>query len=305
MKVSVCITLLNEEKSIGKLLESLSKQTKLPDEVVIVDGGSTDNTIKIIKSFKKGKLNINLFVVKNASRSKGRNVSVAKSKNEITAIMDADCAADKYWLERITKPFEKSDVMMVAGFYKMVANTPFQKALAPFLGVTADKFKKDFLPSTRSIAFTKTLWKEVGGFPETNGNTAEDTIFNYKVVKNKSKIVRAKNAVVYWEVPDDLGVALKKFYNYAKWDAEYGIWWHPTQKFRTHNLKVLTIFLRYAFFLIFGWFFFLLYLLWAIYKLRKSVREWNARIYVVIIQVASDFAIMAGFLSGIWVTQNK
>lgn len=294
MKVSVCITVFNEEKSIVKLLNSLFSQTKVPDEIIVVDGGSTDTTIKKLKKINTNKFKI--IISKGAGRSKGRNLGVKKARYEIIAMTDADCVCDKYWLKRITDPFENKKTDIVAGFYKMKGKSKFQKSLAPFLGVTSDKISKDFLPSTRSIAFKKSLWKKVGGFySKNNENTGEDTIFNYEAIKNKANFVIAKYAIVYWEVPNKLKTALKKFFNYAKWDAKSGIWWHPIQKFKTHNIKVLTIFGRYVLFFIF-WPLFLIYLGWA---------YWKAGPWGTIIQVSSDFAIMAGFVSGVWDILNK
>lgn len=52
MKVSFITTVFNEEKTIGSFLESLFKQTKLPDEVIIVDAGSTDGTISRIRNYE-------------------------------------------------------------------------------------------------------------------------------------------------------------------------------------------------------------------------------------------------------------
>ena len=56
MKTSFITTVLNEEKTIEGLLESLNNQTLKPDEIVIVDGGSTDRTIAEIKNHPFGKL---------------------------------------------------------------------------------------------------------------------------------------------------------------------------------------------------------------------------------------------------------
>ncbi len=291
MKTSLCLTLLNEEKSIAALLTSIYQQTKLPDEIIIVDGGSKDNTLSIIKSYSKQIPKIKLIIEKNASRSKGRNIGVEKSKNQIITMTDADCILNKNWLANITKPFKDKKVDLVAGFYNMKTEGSFQKSLAPFLGITPKKFSNDFLPSTRSVAFKKSLWKKVGGFYQKNNeNTGEDTIFNYEAVRRGANIKRAKNAIVYWQLPESLEDALKKFFNYAKWDAKYGIWWHPVQKFKTHNLKVLTIFARYILFLIF-WPLFFVYLIYA---------YWKAGPWGTIIQVSSDFAIMAGFIYGIF-----
>ena len=50
-KVSFITTVYNEEKDIRLFLDSLINQTYLPEEVIIVDGGSTDGTLKIIRDF--------------------------------------------------------------------------------------------------------------------------------------------------------------------------------------------------------------------------------------------------------------
>ena len=52
MKISFVTTVFNEEKTINKLLDSIKKQTVYPDEVIIVDGGSTDNTLSVISNFQ-------------------------------------------------------------------------------------------------------------------------------------------------------------------------------------------------------------------------------------------------------------
>ncbi len=52
MKVSVCITVLNEGENIERLLFSLLHQTKKPSEIIVVDGGSKDDTLKRVKKYK-------------------------------------------------------------------------------------------------------------------------------------------------------------------------------------------------------------------------------------------------------------
>lgn len=120
MNISVCITTLNEEGTITKLLEGLFAGTKRPDEVVIVDAGSTDRTIEIIRHFQKKDNRIKLLVEKGVSRARGRNIAVELSKGDVIAMTDAGCIPTKYWLERIISPFP-SGVDVVAGFYKMKA----------------------------------------------------------------------------------------------------------------------------------------------------------------------------------------
>jgi glycosyltransferase involved in cell wall biosynthesis len=312
MKVSVCITVFNEAATISKLLNSLFRQSKVPDEIVIVDGGSKDETVKLIKNYIKRHRNIKLFV-KKCSRAEGRNIAVKTAKYDYIAMTDAGCWANSKWLERITKPFSKRGTEMVAGFYKMVGNTYFQKALSVYLGVTPTKFDNIFLPSTRSVAFKRKLWDRVGGFPENLPDTAEDTVFNYKAVKLGTNITRVKNAVVYWKMPKNLRVAANKFYSYAKGDAKTGIWKKPSKMYTSHNVKVLLIYLRY----LMGLLLLLLSLVHPplllltllailIYSFRafNKVCKYSGNIYSglwgIIIQYVSDISVMAGFAKGIF-----
>ena len=293
---------------INQLLESLARQTKKPDEIVIVDGGSTDATVAIITkspAFAKasaGTANIKFTVSKGATIARGRNIAVKQAKYDIIAMTDAGCVADERWLERITRPLIAGEASVVAGFYRMTTNSPFQKSLAHFLGVMPEKFDEKFLPSTRSIAFTKTVWQKVGWFNE-KLTTAEDTDFNYKLALAQARIVRVKNAIVECGIPDTIWGVYKKFFNYAKGDAETKILWNPAKGLMSHNIKVLFIFMRYlAGLALLGLglggtsplslfiFLVLAYLFWA----YKKAGFWG-----VIIQPISDLAVMSGAISGI------
>jgi glycosyltransferase involved in cell wall biosynthesis len=315
MKTSIVITVFNEEENVAKLLESLLTQTKKPDEIVIVDGGSRDKTVEIIRHFQKKNKKIKLLVEK-CSRAKGRNLGIDIARNELVVLTDAGCIAHKNWLERMIEPFKNKEVDMVAGFYKMTGKTAFQKALSFFLGVLPSQFDVNFLPSTRSVAIKKELWLKVGGFSEKLTDTAEDTMFNYKVVQSGANIARVKNATVEWGMPRTLREAFNKMFLYAKGDAKSKIWWHPTKKLSSHNIKVLFVFGRYLIgivgvilalknpllwlVLITGLF---LYIYWSFRKVYIEFGDYKVGMWGVILQFTSDFAVMAGFLTGIF-TKN-
>ena len=229
MKVSICLTVLNAEKIISPLLDSLLGQTKRTEEIVVVDGGSRDKTIEILKHYQKKDGRIKLLL-ENCLRARGRNLAVEIADSEIIAMTDAGCIAKKDWLEKITAPFNDPDVDIVAGLYEMIGESPMQKALGCFLGFPASKFDKDFLPTARSMAFRKEAWETVGGFPEREENSAEDSEFNTKAIKLGLKYSRVKDAIVEWGTPGTLREGLKTMEDYARWDARYGNWWHPTQK---------------------------------------------------------------------------
>jgi glycosyltransferase involved in cell wall biosynthesis len=308
MKTSLICTVVNEEKTIADFLSSILNQTKLPDEIIIADGGSKDNTIAKISNFqfpisKKKLPNIKLLF-KVGNRSVGRNEAINKATGDIILISDAGCILEKNWVKNITASFSDKKVDVVAGFYKGNAENIFQKCLIPYVLVMEDKLvENDFLPATRSMALRKTIWKRVRKFDEKLSHN-EDYAFANKLKKHKAKIVFCKDAVVNWIPRANLKQAFVMFFRFALGDAEAKI-------FRG---KVIFIFLRYlaAIYLlilcliihsVFLWticiFLALLYVNWTILKNYKYVNNIKAFIYLPLLQITSDIAVMSGTTYGL------
>ena len=167
-------------------------------------------------------------------------------------------------------------------------------------------FRSDikFLPSARSIAFRKSVWESVGGFSEKLDGAAEDTVFNFHTLKIGTRYARVKDAVVEWGVPQNLKDFFWKVFSYAKGDAKSKIWLFPGKGLASHNIKALFVILRYLtgvsllffgikfhFLLAYLLIFFVFYLIWAYIK---------AGLNGVILQIVGDFAVMGGFLNGIF-----
>lgn len=309
MNVSVCVTVRNEEKTIGDLIMGLLTQTKKPSEIIIVDGGSEDRTVSIIKHYQRRDSRIKLFTEK-VPRALGRNIAVAAAKNELIAITDAGCIPNEDWLDKLTKPFEKKEVEVVAGFYDMKAQNAMQKAFSVFLGTLPVDFDHKFLPSARSMAFRKSIFEKQSGFPVLMTDTAEDSLFAANLVRSGVKITRVKSAKVEWGMPGSLREAAFKFYRYALGDARSGIWIHPIYGIWSHNTKALLILVRYAVavvILLFGnplmhsilLILILLYLVRAFGKVYRVFREVKSGMFGILVQVVSDVQIMRGLLAGL------
>ncbi len=314
MNISLCITILNEEGSIGRLLDSIFAGSKKPDEIVIVDAGSKDQTVEIIRHYQKKHRNIKLLIEKGGT-AHGRNTSIEIARGDIIVQTDAGCVVNPDWLEKITHPFANKNVDVVAGFYEMPASTPLQAGINVFHGVPQKRFDpQTFIPSARSVAFRKAVWEKIGGYSEKLKKAGEDTLFFYEAVKNNFRIERVGEARVIWEEVGNMTLAesLVKFQSYAKGDARAGIWWHPTKQLASHNIKISLIFVRYFAALaliltaIFGYvspllilFLFFLYLFWPVWKWRDVVVDFRGRLWLPVIQISSDFAVMSGFLSGL------
>jgi len=240
-------------------------------------------------------------------------LGVEIAENETIAMTDAGCVADHDWLKNLTEPFETGKVDVSAGFYQMTGERPMQKAAAIFLGVMPSKFNVKFMPSTRSIAFKKGIWEKVGGFPENLKGAAEDTVFNYKLVNSGARIARVKNAVVEWGMPESVGQFMSKIKNYAKGDAKSKIWFFPGKGLESHNIKALSVLSRYIIGLILLilsfsrpslfaclLIFLFAYLTWAFRKVYLEYRQVEIALWGPILQIASDFGVMRGFIEGLF-----
>ncbi|NYZ76417.1 glycosyltransferase [Candidatus Micrarchaeota archaeon] len=108
--ISVIIPTLNEGKVIKRCMESLSKQRFKDFEVVVVDSGSTDGTVRIVKKYKG-----RVIYEPRRGVPLARNRGVRESKGDIIVCTDGDSAYPSDWLEKIAKHFEDKDVVAVGG----------------------------------------------------------------------------------------------------------------------------------------------------------------------------------------------
>jgi glycosyltransferase involved in cell wall biosynthesis len=98
MQLSVILTVLNEGEAIRPLLDSLIHQTRFPDEVVICDGGSRDNTLEVLEEYKQW-LPLKLLVAPGVNISRGRNIAISAAIGQIIAMTDAGVILSPTWLE--------------------------------------------------------------------------------------------------------------------------------------------------------------------------------------------------------------
>ncbi|OGH02450.1 MAG: hypothetical protein A2798_02215 [Candidatus Levybacteria bacterium RIFCSPHIGHO2_01_FULL_37_17] len=300
IKTSLICTVLNEEESVQELIDSIINQSVMPDEIIIVDGGSTDSTTEVIMAKIKNDSNLNLkLFIKKGNRSIGRNKAIEESSGDIILSTDAGCILEKNWVKNILEPFKNKKTDIVAGYYKGTGRNSFEKSLIPYVLVMKDRVvSNDFLPATRSVAFKKSVWRKVGGFDK-NLSHNEDYAFANKIKRQGFKIYFQKSAVVNWIPPRSIFKAFKMFFSFAYGDIE------------AHLIrdKVIYIFLRYSF----GIYLLILalimksiyltslvtvlglsYVAWSIKKNYKYVKNYEGFLFLPLIQITSDIAVVSG-----------
>ncbi len=295
-KISVVVTVFNEQDSISSLLTSLFNQTVKAFEIIVVDGGSTDATWFILKKFAPPLETEGLISLRGGrgvilNRSEGRNLGVSIAKGDIIAFTDAGCVPEKDWLENLTKNMGDS---VVSGFYKGLPQNIFQKCLVPYVLVMPDRIPDEFLPSTRSMAITKKLFLSSGGFDEKLWHN-EDYAFAHKLKNMGVNFYFAPQAIVGWLPRKDLKSAAWMFLRFAIGDAQAGIF-RPKVK----NMAIRYYIFLFLFF-INHWFGLLIipYLLWAISKNYKYVKNIGAFFWLPVLQLTSDTCVLFGTLVGL------
>src|SRR3954451_16383165 len=93
-RVALCLTVLDEAGTLDELFASVAAQTRPPNEIVVVDGGSTDDTPAVIGRWQARGLPIVFRVVTGANISAGRNLAIAAATALVVAVTDAGVRLD-------------------------------------------------------------------------------------------------------------------------------------------------------------------------------------------------------------------
>jgi glycosyltransferase involved in cell wall biosynthesis len=110
VKISVIIPTYNEKEVLMDCIESLGEQTLRDFEIVVVDDGSKDGTLEILKNLKKSLPNFKFIKQSHLGAGAARNTGVSLSKGEILVFVDADMTFDKEFLSNLVKPIEEGKV---------------------------------------------------------------------------------------------------------------------------------------------------------------------------------------------------
>lgn len=229
MQVSLALTVLNEAHSLPRLLASILSQTRAPQEVVVCDGGSGDGTLQTLHAHA-GRLPLRIVELPGCNISAGRNAAIAAASGEIIAVTDAGVELAADWLEQLLAPFDAADAAhgpaLVGGFYQSDAHTAFEVALgATTLPSLQDVAGQRFLPSSRSVAFRKTAWAAVGGYPEWL-DYSEDVVFDMAVQRRFGTAAFAAQAVAHFRPRPTLRAFARQYFNYAAGDGHAGLFVH-------------------------------------------------------------------------------
>jgi cellulose synthase/poly-beta-1,6-N-acetylglucosamine synthase-like glycosyltransferase len=230
--VSIVIPTYNSGATIKDCLESIEKQTKPPEEIIIVDGHSTDSTIDIAKQFK-----CRILFEEGGTRAAACNVGVPEAKGDYVVFIDADAIAKEDWLENLISAFEEDhgrEVVCTTGPNIEYPNESiFGKAVSAvyntFIGGNWSEYIRSiFDRDSRYVqsaagcnaAYKRIKLEEIMPINE-NFITAEDTEINYKLIQKGYSIYFEPNAVVYHQRPQTHKAYRNKAKKYARGKIQF------------------------------------------------------------------------------------
>jgi|DewCreStandDraft_2_1066082.scaffolds.fasta_scaffold00216_81 glycosyltransferase involved in cell wall biosynthesis len=222
MSQALVITVLNEAKTVGRLLDSVLAQALLPDEVVVCDGGSTDGTLEILEAYGR-RLPLRVIRAPGSTIAAGRNRAIEATRAERLAVTDAGVRLDPGWFRALMDALDDPRTVAAGAF----APDPvgwFERALAAVTLPLPEEIPPDrFLPSSRSVAFYRSAWAAVGGYPEWL-DYCEDVVFDLKLLAAGCRFRWVPEAVVYFRPRPDIPAFFRQYFNYARGDGKAGLW---------------------------------------------------------------------------------
>lgn len=232
MNISLVVPLRNEEQSLPCLLETIWQQTLQPAEIILVDGGSSDNTVKLARCTADKDSRFRVIEAGPATPGRGRNVGIEAASYEWIALTDGGNRLEPRWLETLVEAVEaEPSTDVVYGNFEPIIDSWFTRCAA--LSYPAPKVARPSGtmrgPVIASSLLRREVWQKIGGFPDLRA--AEDLIFMGQIFEAGYTVAWAPQATVWWEMQPDLAQTFRRFALYSKhnvwlgrqWDWHYGI----------------------------------------------------------------------------------
>jgi glycosyltransferase involved in cell wall biosynthesis len=228
--ISLVTTVFNDLSGIRKFFAMMAAQTRPPDEIAIVDAGSTDGTWAAIESEMQLTNRPWRLVAKIDPRcnvARGRNLAIEMAEGPIIVSTDIGCDWDVEWIEELTRPLlENDETELVIGSWAVDPEGlegPWAKTELALKGEQTFSASNEIACSSRSVAYRKTLWQAIGGYPEDLTLAADDAVFDILLEKAQVRHAPAPKIRCYWHRHSTFKAFMKEQFRYGLGDGEAAI----------------------------------------------------------------------------------
>lgn len=220
-------TTFNEISRIDKTIADIEAQTLLPHRIIVVDAGSKDGTYDKLLAWKQtSKTNVDIILIPRSKIAEARNYAINLATTDIVASTDFGCRFHPQWLESIISPFDDDTIEVTGGSFTVreddVRNLP-QRADYVLQNGYKMVIDENFPASSRSIAYRKYVWEQIGGYQEWLTMAADDLIFWKQIRKKNFKVRLVDKPYVYWSRHQTFKAFGKEAWRYGLGDGEGGV----------------------------------------------------------------------------------
>ena len=215
MKVSVIVPVYNSSSYIEKCITSLVEQTLDDIEIIIIDDGSTDDTLKKLKRYSN---KIKLITQKNSGVASARNKGLKEAKGEYIAFVDSDDWIEKDMFQTMyTKAIQKKYDAVECDFKYVDDNNEWNGVIDTTNDILTIDDKKKYFVNMFPVIWNKIYKREkIKDIKFKDGVWAEDVEFLYRVITNINTIGKVNKNLYYYYQREKSESRLfdKRVYNY-------------------------------------------------------------------------------------------
>jgi glycosyltransferase involved in cell wall biosynthesis len=222
--VVVVVPVLDEAETLPALLADLAAQEPPLEELVVVDAGSTDGTLELLKAQEEAFAALRVVEAPGATPGRGRNEGVRAASARVVVTLDAGSRVDRSFVAALAAPVVDAAAVAV-GVSEPDARSAFERAAGWF---TLNAFKPpersgpiagQHLPAGRNgVCFTRRAWEAAGGYPRELA-WGEDKVFLRALRAAGHDVVVVPEAVVRWRPRRSLREVYGQYRNYGRGDA--------------------------------------------------------------------------------------
>jgi cellulose synthase/poly-beta-1,6-N-acetylglucosamine synthase-like glycosyltransferase len=226
---SLVSTVLNDREGTNSFFRYIESQSVRPQEIIVVDGGSTDGTWELLQTYaQEGAIPLIAHQEIGCNVARGRNLAIALAQYELIVSTDVGCIWEPQWLEELVQPFEiNAKIEAVMGSWQVRwedlqgdwAKVEYALLNAPKLIASPTSHA-----SSRAIAYRKALWQKIGGYPEDLTLAGDDMVFALMLHQATEQVACAPTPRCHWERPSSLKAFCKESRRNFRGAGEAGIW---------------------------------------------------------------------------------
>lgn len=173
------VPVYNRELTISRAIDSVLNQTYSDLELIIVDDGSTDNTLNLVYYYSKKDSRVKVFSQQNTGVSEARNNGIKIAVGQYICFLDSDDTYELTFLEKMLSIIETCNADISYSSHYYVVNNSKRPARLKFVrkNLFLNYLKNKTTPNTNSWMIKKSFLDKNGIFFEPNNNLGEDMLF--------------------------------------------------------------------------------------------------------------------------------